>query len=117
MALSRPLVKRTRTTKDGQIRIKDVPTLRKIRLLTETEISAPTSITTTLSATKLRLSGLTSGGRLRNHRLCGSDLPVRRAPGIATVTAAPAGNFAGRFCSGLRATLASRSDSHEPPSA
>ena len=33
--------KRTRTTKDGQPRINDVLTVRKIRLLTETEISAP----------------------------------------------------------------------------
>jgi single-stranded DNA-binding protein len=32
--------KRTRTTKDGQLRINDVLTARKIRLLTETEISA-----------------------------------------------------------------------------
>ena len=33
--------KRSRTTKDGQPRVNDVLTVRKIRLLTETEISAP----------------------------------------------------------------------------
>jgi hypothetical protein len=33
--------KRTRTTKDGQLRINDVLTVHKIRLFTETEISAP----------------------------------------------------------------------------
>jgi single-strand DNA-binding protein len=33
--------KRSRTTKDGQPRINDVLTVRKIRLLNETEISAP----------------------------------------------------------------------------
>jgi hypothetical protein len=33
--------KRSRTTKDGQPRVNDVLTVRKIRLLTETEVSAP----------------------------------------------------------------------------
>ena len=52
--------KRTRTTKDGQPRINDVLTVSKIRLLTETEISRPTSLrpTTSLHRTKPCLSRL-----------------------------------------------------------